>query len=74
MKVEAERAYHQIVLQILDQLEGEVSIHISWSCYHFLSMQKPDIPFDRYVIFFCYKHDFVLYVYLIIGDIRTTTN
>lgn len=25
-KVEAERAYHQRVLQILDQLEGEVGI------------------------------------------------
>lgn len=27
LKVEAERTYHQRILQILDQLEGEVSSH-----------------------------------------------
>lgn len=31
LKVEAERTYHQRVLQILDQLEGEVSKHVSLS-------------------------------------------
>jgi hypothetical protein len=31
VKVEAERTYHQRVLQILDQLEGEVCNHVTMS-------------------------------------------
>lgn len=31
IKVESERAYHQRVLQILDQLEGEVGVHYFYS-------------------------------------------
>jgi hypothetical protein len=42
MKVEAERSYHQVVLQILDQLEGEVNTH------RFI------IFIDITVIFLCY--------------------
>jgi len=63
MKVEAERAYHQIILQILDQLEGEVSIHITCSFDHLFRIQTLNIPFDGQIILFRYEFDFVLYVY-----------
>ena len=36
MKTESERAYHQRVLQILDQLEGEVISLDSWICFNIL--------------------------------------
>lgn len=40
LKVEAERAYHQRVLQILDQLEGEVAITYQFCSEAFRLMLK----------------------------------
>lgn len=41
LKVEAERTYHQRILQILDQLEGEVSSHATTThILTFLSYSK----------------------------------
>ena len=72
MQVEAERAYHQRVLQILDQLEGEVSHCIPLSFFHYiLHIEKYAIC---YIVFFWYQQMIIWHMHiLIIDNIRTTT-
>ncbi|KAH8498214.1 hypothetical protein H0E87_017226 [Populus deltoides] len=63
--VEAERAYHQRVLQILDQLEGEV-----------FEVLLPGLNWNGMVLIFCIclYLDHNPHLLLLIDDIRTTTN
>jgi hypothetical protein len=65
VKVEAERTYHQRVLQILDQLEGEVCNHVTMSLTIMLFTTRVEFMVKWLQLFSVSICDFLLSIFVI---------